>query len=463
MEMVEMKKVPVVYYLCRNRQLEHPHFIEVALVSPDGLYLRDVLKKFESMRGKGMAAMYSWSCKRSYKNAFVWNDLCEDDLIVPAHGNEYVLKGSELFGDYNSGCIVPARSLLLQNVEQLTEPQSTITQDESSSTTSSSGVSPQSKSGKLVMLDSCHSLTKYKIYKSTNRLADASTQTEERVKEKGARKTCRRSFSIDSGTVESITNDSPPSSSGTCSSASKTDTLESLMKADGGKLNISESLVEEVKEDEEDKVPSNTKLSAANMLLQLFSCGSISAEDEYFGRPSSCSSRSLGSRFPSRLLSSSVRFGELDCLPERTSFMGIKLEDKQYFSGSLVETKSVKEEGISSLKRSSSYNANRNNKCDLALTRTKCIPRSIKASLSKHPRSASMRLSDAASSHILSPCSSNHGSKRMTVACSPKKPSKLTGCITDNKENMLKIDESRLASGARVIIHYEAPCDSKGL
>nr|GFD21061.1 hypothetical protein [Tanacetum cinerariifolium] len=112
--------------------------------------------------------------------------------------------------------------------------------------------------------------------KSTNRLADASTQTEERVKEKGARKTCRRSFSIDSGTVESITNDSPPSSSGTCSSATKTDTLESLMKADG----------------------------------------------------------------------------------ERTSFMGIKSEDKQYFSGSLVETKSVKEEGMSSLKRSSSYNAN---------------------------------------------------------------------------------------------------------
>lgn len=33
-------KVPVVYYLCRNRQLEHPHFIEVPLSSPEGLYLR---------------------------------------------------------------------------------------------------------------------------------------------------------------------------------------------------------------------------------------------------------------------------------------------------------------------------------------------------------------------------------------------------------------------------------------
>jgi hypothetical protein len=36
------RKVPVVYYLCRNRQLEHPHFIEVPLASPDGLYLRGI-------------------------------------------------------------------------------------------------------------------------------------------------------------------------------------------------------------------------------------------------------------------------------------------------------------------------------------------------------------------------------------------------------------------------------------
>lgn len=36
----QSRKVPVVYYLCRNRQLEHPHFIEVPLSSPEGLYLR---------------------------------------------------------------------------------------------------------------------------------------------------------------------------------------------------------------------------------------------------------------------------------------------------------------------------------------------------------------------------------------------------------------------------------------
>lgn len=40
---------------------------------------------------------------RSYRTGFVWHDLCEDDLIHPAHGNEYVLKGSELFDEPNSG------------------------------------------------------------------------------------------------------------------------------------------------------------------------------------------------------------------------------------------------------------------------------------------------------------------------------------------------------------------------
>lgn len=34
------RKVAVVYYLSQNGLLEHPHFIEVPLSSPEGLYLR---------------------------------------------------------------------------------------------------------------------------------------------------------------------------------------------------------------------------------------------------------------------------------------------------------------------------------------------------------------------------------------------------------------------------------------
>lgn len=95
------RKVPVVYYLCRNRQLEHPHFMEVPVSSPRGLCLRgrkrktkiqhfsgifiylficvfvfvgcgflrgcfcaDVINRLDALRGRGMAAMYSWSSKR---------------------------------------------------------------------------------------------------------------------------------------------------------------------------------------------------------------------------------------------------------------------------------------------------------------------------------------------------------------------------------------------------------------
>nr|DAD36327.1 TPA_asm: hypothetical protein HUJ06_006968 [Nelumbo nucifera] len=52
----------------------------------------DVIDRLNVLRGRGMPSIYSWSCKRSYKNGFVWHDLSEDNLILPAHGNEYVLK-----------------------------------------------------------------------------------------------------------------------------------------------------------------------------------------------------------------------------------------------------------------------------------------------------------------------------------------------------------------------------------
>ncbi|KAK3129383.1 hypothetical protein QOZ80_6BG0478660 [Eleusine coracana subsp. coracana] len=93
------RRVTVVYYLCRHeRHLEHPHLMELTLASPDhALYLRDVIHRLDALRGKGMAAMYSWSCKRRYKTGFVWHDVSEDDVLLPAQGSgEYVLKGSLL-------------------------------------------------------------------------------------------------------------------------------------------------------------------------------------------------------------------------------------------------------------------------------------------------------------------------------------------------------------------------------
>lgn len=39
------QKVPIIYYLSRNGQLEQPHFMEVPLSSPKGLYLKGKFHK----------------------------------------------------------------------------------------------------------------------------------------------------------------------------------------------------------------------------------------------------------------------------------------------------------------------------------------------------------------------------------------------------------------------------------
>ncbi|XP_057508067.1 protein SOSEKI 3-like [Actinidia eriantha] len=505
----QSRKVPVIYYLSKNRQLEHPHFIEVPLSSRDGLYLRDVIAKLNVLRGRGMASTYSWSCKRSYKSGFVWHDLCEDDLILPAHGNEYVLKGSELFDNCNSGRFSPAEITKLQNPKQLPEPASLRSHDDYSSSSSmngretkhsqdddlsppdrhldSSGVSPGSRDGKSSPWNGSLSLT-YKVYKGDG-LADASTQTEEAVSTTNkALETCTRGVSTDDGSLEPGSNEScqnrvpcvnetsdisrnsispPPSLSSASSSGGKTATLESLIRADARKFNSFRIL-----EEEEFRMPPSSKLKASNMLMQLISCGSISVKDHNIGLIPNYRPSFPYSKFPSPLFSTSLMLGELDCLTENPRLMGLRLEDKEYFSGSLVETSMLKDEGdgFTALKRSSSYNTDRSYKQlnstadeeDTTVVRSKCIPRSIKASLSKQPRSESMRspVSDRPS-RTVTPCMSNGSSRRITEPSSGKKQSKKLDSFREEKEKVIKIEE-RLASGARVIIQSTAPCDANG-
>lgn len=96
-------KVDVVYYISKNGDLQHPHFMELFLSSVHGLYLRDVMNRLNTLRGDGMANTYSWSSKRSYKNGYVWQDLSENDLIHPTNGkDEYVLKGTEILPSSSS-------------------------------------------------------------------------------------------------------------------------------------------------------------------------------------------------------------------------------------------------------------------------------------------------------------------------------------------------------------------------
>ncbi|EPS59694.1 hypothetical protein M569_15111 [Genlisea aurea] len=518
----QIRKVPVVYYLCRNRQLEHPHFMEVPLASSGGLYLRDVIERLNVLRGRGMASLYSWSCKRSYKSGFVWHDLCENDLILPVHGSEYVLKGSELFEEHNSAVLIrkiekgsirfavsvvyvkwdfeylcirtqmsspecgrilgsgwachfsPSETVILQNPKALPEPPSSRSQEESSSSSSlngrattktsnddelsppdqrpcSSNVSPEYKNPSW---NGSLTLTEYKVY-ANDGLADASTQTEDNI---GARSSCRGVSTEDVAKPireeppREYLSSTPPSASPAASSSGRTDTLESLIRADARKLNGVRIL-----EEDEFRIPSsNARLKASSMILQLISCGSISVKDHSFGFVPTYKPRFSSSKFSSPLFSTSVMLGELDRLYDNPRLMGMKLEDKEYFSGSLVET-SMNKEGLQTLKRSSSFNADGGVSKIIGSveeekdegggpTRTKCIPRSIKTKQPKcesgrSPASSSDVARVSSSDRALS-CSGNTSRRIGEPPSGRKQLGNNNKSIDEDEENVIKIEES---------------------
>ncbi|ESQ51289.1 hypothetical protein EUTSA_v10016498mg [Eutrema salsugineum] len=503
----KIKKVQIVYYLSKNRQLEHPHFMEVLISSPNGLYLRDVIDRLNVLRGRGMASMYSWSSKRSYRNGFVWHDLSEDDLILPAHGNEYVLKGSELFDESNSDHFSPIANSATQNMKQIVvEPPSSRSMDDSSSSSSmnngkgtnkhsqeddelsppalrsvsSSGVSPDSRDAKN---SSSWCLAEYKVYKSEG-LADASTQTDETITGCSKQTFSRGVSTDDDGSSEPETSENILVSEASCagkesesaeisrnsvsppfSNSAKTDTLESLIRADVSKMNSFRIL-----EQEDVRMHANPRLKASNMLMQLISCGSISVKDNNFGLVPTYKPKFGHSKFPSPFFSSSFMMQDLDRLSETPSLMSLRLEEKEYFSGSLVETKLQKKDasvGNTSLKRSSSYNGDRaSNQMGVAENGelkpggSKYIPRSGKT---QQPRSESMR------SPVLDKARDSSKDTAKNVPSPSKTPDVCSKRITESlrkpdsfredEEKVIKIDE-RLASGARVIIQSKVPSAS---
>ncbi|OMO91316.1 hypothetical protein COLO4_18448 [Corchorus olitorius] len=327
-----------------------------------------------------MASLYSWSSKRSYKNGFVWHDLTENDFIYPSHGQEYVLKGSEIL-DHS----INAQSLELTSSSfRLTKP----LESEKSENDNDLPLIRRRRNQSWSSID----LNEYKVYKaessseSTRRLAaDASTQTDDKrrrrkpVKEAEIEELQSESQSQEleqTQTTELSREDiSPPPSD------SSPETLESLMKADGrlrlsnggdGNENNSNRGVESC---------SSGRMKASTVLMQLISCGSISFKD---CGPSS--DRDQGFSFIGHCKSRIPRGGAGNCSQvgkeagserEIGNFSRVRLEDKEYFSGSLIETK---KEEVPALKRSSSYNADRSSQLEMAEkenegVRAKCIPR----------------------------------------------------------------------------------------
>lgn len=275
----------------------------------------------------GKCLLHRWICKffspsdllilfffffRVYKNGFVWHDLSEDDFIFPVHGQEYVLKGSQIIDLDNSG-------------------------KESDFPTVATRRRNQSWSS-----------IEYKVYKasessaeSTRKLAkDASTQTEDSRRRKKPEKEKEEEPSVNQIT-ELNREDmiSPPQSD------SSPETLETLMKADGRLILIPED--EESNRTVESL--SSGKMRASAVLMQLISCGAMSfnkcGPTLMYGHTKCTVKRGTGN----------YRLERAE--KELRSFGRAKLEEKEYFSGSLIDE--IKKEDVTALKRSSSYNTDR--------------------------------------------------------------------------------------------------------
>ncbi|XP_031484827.1 protein SOSEKI 5-like [Nymphaea colorata] len=383
------RRVPVLYYLCRNGQLEHPHFMEVPLSSVEGLYLRDVTSRLNFLRGKGIASMYSWSSKRSYKNGFVWHDLSENDFIYPINGHEYVLKGSEIVNTLPSSakaCSVPCSSREPRLVREFSP-------EGSSSSNERSGDSGPLSGRKTI------DKREYKVYKAETpaefsaKAADASTQTDDQRRRGRRENAAAASMELNADEV------SPPPSTSSPSSGTdgkdQPDTLEAMMKDDSrvGSFRTVDGSPEELSV----RMVNHARVRASAVLMQLISCGSV-----LVNRPRPQRDQKAGSP-------AGTGAGDLDCcLGENPGLAArVRLEEKEYFSGSLVETRrgqGVAEE-IPRLQRSSSYNADRGDRTEVTEeeeegVRAKCIPRKTTRSSGRKEGSAISR--------------SAHGSKRIT-------------------------------------------------
>ncbi|KAE8658739.1 transcription factor MYB59-like [Hibiscus syriacus] len=386
---ISERKVAVVYYLSRNGQLEQPHFMKVPRSSNDGLYLKDVINRLNLLRGKGMASLYSWSSKRSYKNGFVWHDLAENDFINPSHGEEYILKGSEIV-DHS----INSQALdLTSSSFRLPKP----------SESQKSGSEREFMSTRRRRNQSWSSidLHEYKVYKaessseSARRLAaaDSSTQTDDKrrrrkpvvkdseIEEMQSTESQSRSQELEQNHTTELSREeiSPPPSD------SSPETLETLMKADG-RLRLGNGDGNEDSLNRRAESCPSGRIKASSVLMQLVSCGSISFRDCGASTEEEDQGFSLIGHYKSRLprgAGNCSQVGkEAGIERELGSFSRVTLEDKEYFSGSLLETQ---KEQIPNLKRSSSYNADRSAQLQLAGkemdgVRAKCIPRKPKTS-----------------------------------------------------------------------------------
>ncbi|XP_057461731.1 protein SOSEKI 2-like [Actinidia eriantha] len=389
------RKVQVVYYLSRNGQLEHPHFMEVTHLAHQHLRLKDVMERLTVLRGIGMPSLYSWSCKRSYKNGYVWNDLAENDIIYPSEGAEYVLKGSELI----EGCTEKFQQLQVSNrPQQVPDPTFHL------------------KRKSLATINDTRSQMKGTRTHYENK--DAEENDNQNDDEDDEDKTsytgsmtpqhshCSRGVSTDdtelthnnnlhASTESTLDNDSSPPSTPSSDKANDSNTAASsdfLLPLAKEILIHFEIIFFNRFEDGDPIAAESTARQGNSVLLQLISCGgSASFRAKTVQPPCTAARRNGASLHKGVLYKTAAAAAEVEmigCMSENPRFGNLQGEEREYFSGSIVEAMGEERERVGpSLKRSSSFNEERSSKADpseavaeetkreKAVMKGKCIPR----------------------------------------------------------------------------------------
>ncbi|RWW09235.1 hypothetical protein GW17_00027283, partial [Ensete ventricosum] len=353
------RKVPVVYYLCRNRHLDQPHSIDVPLSSPEGLYLRD-------------------------RDNHGVSDVKTQNPKHPPQETPICCKGQE------TSCSSPSKAVVI-NEAKLPAPSSTqppppcIHENELSPSTRGSGSSknfspePGGRTGPSLVTVSPKP-SDYRICK-TFQAQDASTQTdnEEQRRKEGSNSRVigvspddrlpeiwygesqnEQTMCLNEEPEIVKVESSPPTfASVPSSSCGKTNSLESLIREEANKRNYLRNM-----EAEDVFVPTGPKSKATNMLIHLITCGSISVlKDHYsFGFVPTYRPRFADNKFTSPMFANSIVLDGINCLPESQRDIGASLTKKEVHSRSMFGTKRYTEEtreGVSNLKLSSSFDEDR--------------------------------------------------------------------------------------------------------
>ncbi|KAI9164824.1 hypothetical protein LWI28_002730 [Acer negundo] len=320
--------------------------------------------------------------KLSYKNGYVWNDLAENDIIHPAdNGGEYVLKGSELLLDLDQGCSEKFQQLQVSNSNRSVQ---LIHQEPN--------YNLHSKSSKPLMNPSQHrdnSPEEYQEHEEEEEEDDHDDDDgEESYEDEDHKSTCytssttphsrcSRGVSTDElddqepethhqlsttkshknpKTIESISTTHHHPDNSTDHSPPPTSSILSREKPDNP--NSSNNTSRRFEDGDPDSVSRNS------VLLQLISCGSLAVSKAKTAPGSFKQSGGGGLRKGVVCRSAASKVAEeeeIKFMSENPRFGNLQSEEKEYFSGSIVESMSKDrvESAQPILKKSNSYNEER--------------------------------------------------------------------------------------------------------